>query len=271
MSLCLAGLAGILAATVVLQAGWYDASALRPHFQLVHTLIERGMQQSVRFHAREIAPPSATAGASTRGGVLFRQHCEQCHGGPGVPMGVIGLSMQPVPGPLADAARRWKAREMYWITANGIKMSGMPAWRFHLSEREIWDLVAFLGALPAMTPADYAAIERPPALPPLDAQVERAVGHVPDRERGRLALTQFACQSCHHVPGVTGPLTFVGPNLDGLAQRGFIAGKLPTSEENLVKWIRAPQQVKPGTAMPQLGVPERDARDMAAYLLQATR
>jgi len=70
---------------------------------------------------------------------------------------------------------------------------------------------------------------------------------------------------------VTGPLTYVGPSLDGLAQRSFIAGKLPATEENLVKWIRAPQQVKPGTAMPQLDVPERDARDMAAYLLQATR
>ncbi|SFG11305.1 Cytochrome c2 [Duganella sp. CF458] len=259
----------MLAATVVLQAGWYDASAVRPHFQFVHTLIERGMQQSVRFHARGIVAPKAPAGALARGGALFRQHCEQCHGGPGKAMGVIGLSMQPVPGPLVDAARRWKAREMYWITANGIKMSGMPAWRFHLDEQEIWDVVAFLGALPAMTAADYALIEKPAAAP----RPEPATGTVaaPDRARGRLALTQFACQSCHHIPGVTGPLTFVGPNLEGLAQRSFIAGKLPTSEENLVKWIRAPQQVKPGTVMPQLGVPERDARDMAAYLLQATQ
>ncbi len=269
MSLCLAALAGILAATVVLQAGWYDASAVRPHFQFVHTLIERGMQQSVRFHARAIVAPPLAAGAVARGGQVFRQNCEQCHGGPGVAMGTIGLSMQPVPGPLADAARRWKEREMYWITANGIKMSGMPAWRFHLGEHEIWDVVAFLRALPAMTPADYAAIAKPPASP--RPQLAPAAVRAPDRERGKLALTQFACQSCHQVPGVTGPLTYVGPRLDGLAQRSFIAGKLPTTEENLVKWIRAPQEVKPGTAMPQLGVPERDARDMAAYLMQATQ
>lgn len=269
VSLCLAALAGVLAATVVLQAGWYDASAVRPHFQFVHTLIERGLQQSVRFHARNIVVPLSPEGASARGSVVFRRHCEQCHGGPGVAMGVIGLSMQPVPGPLADAGRRWKTREMYWITANGIKMSGMPAWRFHLSEQEIWDVVAFLGVLPAMTPLEYAAIEKPEAAP--RPQPAPAAVRAPDRERGRLALTQFACQSCHHIPGVTGPLSFVGPNLDGLAQRSFIAGKLPTTEENLVKWIRTPHQLKPGTAMPQLGVPERDAHDMAAYLLQATR
>lgn len=265
-SLCLAVLAGILAATVVLQAGWYDASAVRPHFQFVYTLIERGLQQSVRFHARDVVAPPPAAGASARGGAVFRQHCEQCHGGPGVAMSVIGLSMQPVPGPLVDAARRWKPGEMYWITSNGIKMSGMPAWRFHLNEHEIWDVVAFLGALPAMTPAEYAAIEKPLAPPPPPPATHRAT----DRERGRLALTQFACQSCHHIPGVTGPRTYVGPSLESLAQRSFIAGKLPKTEENLVKWIRNPQQAKPGTAMPQLGVPERDARDMAAYLLQAT-
>jgi len=269
VSLCLAGLAGILAATVVLQAGWYDASAVRPHFQFVHTLIERGMQQSVRFHARDIVAQAAPAGAVARGGQVFRQHCEQCHGGPGVAMGAIGLSMQPVPGPLADAARRWKPREMYWITANGIKMSGMPAWRLHLGEQEIWNVVAFLGVLPAMKPAEYAAIEKPATAP--RPQPPHAAVRAPDHERGKLALTQFACQSCHQVPGVTGPLTYVGPKLDGLAQRSFIAGKLPTTEENLVKWIRAPQEVKPGSAMPQLGVPERDARDMAAYLMQATQ
>ncbi|HEY0584806.1 MAG TPA: c-type cytochrome [Pseudoduganella sp.] len=265
-------MAGLLAAAVVLQAGWYDASAVRPHFQFVHTLIERGMQQSVRFHAREIAAPPAAAGAVARGGAVFRQHCEQCHGGPGVAMSVIGLSMQPVPGPLADAARRWKVGELYWITANGIKMSGMPAWRFHLSETEIWDVVAFLGALPEMTPAEFAAIGKQSAASRLEPeQSPQTAPRVPDRERGKLALTQFACQSCHHIPGITGPLTYVGPKLDGLAQRRFIAGKLPTTEENLVKWIRVPQQIKLGSAMPQLDVPERDARDMAAYLLQATR
>lgn len=274
-SLCLALLVGLLTATLVLQAGWYDASAVQPHFQFVHTLLERGMQQSVRFHARDIAAPpqAAPQQAVARGAAAYRRHCEQCHGGPGVAMSAIGMSMQPVPGPLADAARRWKPGEMFWITANGIKMSGMPAWRFHLGEQEIWDIVAFLGVLPALTPADYAAIAPSGAghgtMKTADADARKPTG--PDRERGKLALTQYGCQSCHRIPGVTGPLTYVGPNLDGLAGRSFIAGKLPTSEANLAHWIRAPQQAKPGTTMPALGVTERDARDMAAYLMQAGR
>jgi cytochrome c len=33
-----------------------------------------------------------------------------------------------------------------------------------------------------------------------------------------------------------------------------------------VQWLRDPQAIDPHTAMPDLGVNARDARDMAAYL-----
>ncbi|MFC0131052.1 c-type cytochrome [Massilia eurypsychrophila] len=86
-------------------------------------------------------------------------------------------------------------------------------------------------------------------------------------ERGRVALTQYACRACHMIPGVTGSEVYVGRPLGGLARRSFIAGSLPNTQENLVKWIRNPKAVDPMTAMPVLGVSETDARDMAAYLL----
>jgi cytochrome c1 len=48
----------------------------------------------------------------------------------------------------------------------------------------------------------------------------------------------------------------------------MLAGRLPNGPENLERWLRGPQAVKPGSAMPDLGVTERDARDIAAYLLR---
>ena len=256
----LAGLGG----WVVLEAGWYDASATRQHFQFVHSMLERGMHQSVRFHARDIVVPS-TRDAAT-GANLFKAHCQQCHGGPGVAQGVIGLSMQPVPGPLVDASRRFKPNELYWVVRHGIKMSGMPAWGLHLSEQEMWAVVGFLERLPHMTPDEYRAAGAEGASPAARA-AEPAGGAKADAARGKLALTQWACQACHPIPGVTGPDTHVGPPLKDLAKRRFIAGTLPMGEENLVRWITKPHEVDPATAMPQLGVPERDARDIAAYLL----
>ena len=65
---------------------------------------------------------------------------------------------------------------------------------------------------------------------------------------------------------MTGAQVHVGPPLAGMASRALIAGKLANTPEHLVRWIRDPQRVDPETAMPTLGVDERDARDIAAYL-----
>jgi cytochrome c2 len=92
-------------------------------------------------------------------------------------------------------------------------------------------------------------------------------GVVGDPERGKLALAQYACRGCHVIPGVTGSDIYVGRPLEGLAKRRFIVGNLPLSQANLVRWIRDPQAIDPRTAMPNLGVSERDAQDISAYLL----
>ena len=83
---------------------------------------------------------------------------------------------------------------------------------------------------------------------------------------GPLMLRQYACVGCHLIPGVTGSDTHVGPPLSGLADRATLAGRLPNTTDNLVRWIREPQAVKPGTAMPDMGVSEAHAREMAGYL-----
>lgn len=88
-----------------------------------------------------------------------------------------------------------------------------------------------------------------------------------DAVRGKIALTQYACNACHIIPGVTGSQVFVGKPLSGLGERRFIAGALPVSQDNLVKWIMNPRAIDPLTAMPVLGVSERDAHDMAAFLM----
>jgi cytochrome c1 len=58
----------------------------------------------------------------------------------------------------------------------------------------------------------------------------------------------------------------VGPPLDRLAHRVYLAGMLPNTAENLAFWIRHPQKVDPRTAMPDMQVTESHARDMVAYL-----
>ena len=87
-----------------------------------------------------------------------------------------------------------------------------------------------------------------------------------DPENGQLLLRQFGCGSCHGIPGVAAAAGNVGPPLDGVARRVYLAGVLPNTPANMVHWIRDPKSVDPRTAMPDLQVSEAHARDMVAYL-----
>jgi cytochrome c len=87
-----------------------------------------------------------------------------------------------------------------------------------------------------------------------------------DPERGRVVVLRYGCEACHDIPGVAGARGEVGPPLDGVASRVYLAGRLANTPRNLIYFLRAPQAVLPHGAMPDLGVSERDGRDMAAYL-----
>ncbi len=84
--------------------------------------------------------------------------------------------------------------------------------------------------------------------------------------RGKEIIRRYGCEACHSIPGVAGARGQTGPPLDGIGSRPHLAGGLPNTPDNLMRWIRNPQEIQPGTAMPELGVTERDGRDIAAYL-----
>lgn len=85
-------------------------------------------------------------------------------------------------------------------------------------------------------------------------------------ERGELLVASYGCAACHALPGALNQGANVGPPLFGMARRGYIGGVLPNTPENMVRWLQNPQQFDPLSAMPNLQLSEKDARDMAAFL-----
>ncbi len=266
-ALALFVLAVALGAAGFVWSGWYDISANVQHTQAVYSVLETTMHRSVKLRAARIEPPALDAAALvSRGATCYFAKCVQCHGGPGVAQAEIGRSMQPLPGPLVDAAARWRPQELYWITRNGIKMSGMPAWQYRLPDEDLWALVAFMQRLPSLSAAEFRGLAGSSTGPPCDAPVEPAAHRVPSAARGRDAMAQYACNACHNVPGVTGADVHVGPPLAGIAKRSLIAGAVPNTPEQMARWIRDPRSIDPETTMPALQVSAQDARDMAAFL-----
>ena len=87
-----------------------------------------------------------------------------------------------------------------------------------------------------------------------------------DAARGKTQIASYGCGSCHMIPGISGANGMVGPPLVAWSQRRIIAGEVPNTPDNLITWITVPQSIEPGVAMPNLGVSDGQARDIAAYL-----
>lgn len=87
-----------------------------------------------------------------------------------------------------------------------------------------------------------------------------------DPARGAVVMLSAGCGACHVIPGIRGATAWVGPPLIEWSRRGYVGGRLPNTPENMVAWLRDPQAISPGSAMPAPGLTEAEARDSAAYL-----
>ena len=99
-----------------------------------------------------------------------------------------------------------------------------------------------------------------------DIRIHAAAVTDGDPVRGASMFIQYGCGSCHGLKHVRKAAGMVGPPLDGIAVRAMVAGKLDNTPQNVERWIREPQAISPGTAMPDLNVGQQDARDITAFL-----
>jgi cytochrome c oxidase assembly factor CtaG/cytochrome c2 len=87
-----------------------------------------------------------------------------------------------------------------------------------------------------------------------------------DPHQGAALIKAYGCGSCHTIPGVADANGLVGPPLLWMGRRVYIAGVLRNTPDNMILWLRHPQRIVPGNAMPEMGLSEKDARNVAAYL-----
>ncbi len=99
--------------------------------------------------------------------------------------------------------------------------------------------------------------------------------HVPASDvakAGEELFTSNGCIACHAVnPGEVRPKPGTGPNLANFGDRSTIAGILEFDKENLKKWLKDPEDVKPGNLMTDTydhdGLSDQDLDALAEYLM----
>jgi cytochrome c oxidase subunit 2 len=115
----------------------------------------------------------------------------------------------------------------------------------------------------------FSIVAEPPAQYQLWADRQRASAPeptTPQQERGRALFLSNSCAMCHAIQG-TDASARRGPDLTHLASRSTLAaGTLANTGENLSRWIRNPQRIKPGVNMPASNLPDEDLQALVAYL-----
>ncbi|MCX6169981.1 MAG: cytochrome c [Ignavibacteriales bacterium] len=148
-------------AILFLYSGIYNISALEPHNGLTLWVVSTLTDNSIEHNSKDIKAPDLSDSTLIKTGFIhYREMCVGCHGAPGIEHDEIGEGLYPRPPKLSEAVKDWKPSELFWITKNGIKMTGMPGFGTTHSDDKIWAIVSFIQILPNMTIEQYESFNK---------------------------------------------------------------------------------------------------------------
>lgn len=168
--LVLTAVIALVGGGLFIYSGVYSVGADDPHNRLTFWLLENLREQSIARTAGNIQPPANldTADRLLAGGADYNDMCAGCHLKPGMKESDFSIGLYPAPPDLTGSvvahgqahnggaeAEEAAIRRQFWIIKHGIKASGMPAWGLTHSDERIWNMVAFLQRLPALSRDQY--------------------------------------------------------------------------------------------------------------------
>ena len=149
----------ILAGVGFAYSGLYNVSAQSTHSGLAQWFLSTTSHASIKRQASDIEVPELDGLAIIQAGVNdYESMCAGCHGAPGQSPEAVGLGLNPPAPDLSESATRLSPAELFWVTKNGIKMTGMPAWGETHEDDAIWPVVAFTTQLRDLDAVGYQAL-----------------------------------------------------------------------------------------------------------------
>ncbi len=221
---------GALAGGAVVGLGLYNVSARDGHLPGVSWVLHTAFRTSVRLRAPypSQVPPLDDPALIELGARHYDSACRPCHVAPGQQPTATMAAMVPAPPPIETAVEGWQPHDLHWIVANGVKMTGMPAWPASRDD-DVWPVVAFMVAVQqGMDDAQYSALTRPP---PVEGPRAYCLGchgqggseHVPRLDIQSAAYLKMALRSFQEGARASGIMAHAvsempDQTLDGLAE-----------------------------------------------------
>lgn len=142
---------------IFIYSGIYNVSQLSPHNGIVRWMINTTKNRSIATRTNHITPPALNDTSMEIAGFKhYNENCVSCHGAPGEKMDEFTKGLTPKPPKLFEHENDMEPAEIFWIIKNGIKYTAMPAFGPTHSDKDIWNIAAFLkDKLPKMSPDEY--------------------------------------------------------------------------------------------------------------------
>ena len=155
----LAVLALVGGGIIFVYAGGYDVAATSQHSRLTEWLLHTTMQRSVTRRAGGVEVPDLGDEDMRLAGIGdFNAMCAGCHTAPGAEPSPMAQGLNPPPPDLSHSAEELTPEELFWITKNGIRMTGMPAWAPTHQDEDLWGVVAFIQTMPGLSGEEYRSM-----------------------------------------------------------------------------------------------------------------
>jgi mono/diheme cytochrome c family protein len=154
----------VVAAVVLLVVGYASLNRLvfssAPPGAAETSLARRARNLAIPADARNARNPLAGQKDAWRQGLdHYAEHCESCHAYDGHGGGEIGRHLNPrTPDMALPATQQLTDGELFYIIQNGVRWTGMPAWKTDHTPEESWRLVSFVRHIPSLTPQEMREI-----------------------------------------------------------------------------------------------------------------
>ncbi len=193
-------LIGVIVTVVALAlVGGPIALAHRRNLPLERVYGNLAVSLAARFHSHSQTNPVSQNGRAVESGrTAYTGSCAMCHGVDGKGNGVFGKATYPNATDLTSGnAAEQSDSQLYWIIANGLSFTGMPAFNSQYKSQDIWSIVAYIRTLQTQGPS-AAAVTVPTAT---TAQLIAANPAGTAAQRGAAVYFALGCQTCHGAVG----------------------------------------------------------------------
>ncbi len=142
-------------AWVYFSFGLAPVATAAPPLPLERVITHAALHARVDREAPKRSPIAATPEVLAAGAEVYRQQCAVCHGSADGAQSAMAKGMFPAPPQLlhGKGVTDDPVGETYWIAANGIRLTGMPAFRGSLTDEQLWQVSQLLASADKLPPA----------------------------------------------------------------------------------------------------------------------